>query len=95
MNLQFSSASEEAGPSFQPPDPSPSCTVKTLKVPRAAPTAWGPSICFHLSPTRLEPTGNPKTVLSFLTQSINTTKSFTLIYDSGFIPVLPTRGSQR
>nr|KAF6484493.1 farnesyltransferase, CAAX box, beta [Rousettus aegyptiacus] len=35
-----------------------------------------------------------KTVLSSLTQSINTTNSFTLISDSGFIHILPMPGSE-
>lgn len=34
-------------------------------------------------------------VLSSLAQNINTTKSFTLISDSGFLHILPTPGSEK
>lgn len=45
-----------------------------------------------LRPRFLLPTHPSKTVLSFLIQSVNTTKAFTLIDHSGFVPALSTPG---
>lgn len=50
-------------------------------------------MCLHLSFARL-PAHLPPSSVVFHTQSINTTKPFTLIYDSGFILILPTLGSE-
>lgn len=75
------------------PSPALCVPVNVLRCPQGSACNQGPSVCFHLSLARFSEHLPPSSVF-FHTQSINTTKSFTLIYDSGFILILPTLDSE-